>query len=344
MNWTAGLSQDDHNLYASILDVRATPESKALAEGFLSGLTLLNQSADLVVGKGIANAVGVVEDAVEGAKTGYGSTAFSAISGGWSRYNVGSHTDVSGISLMAGLAWGQDRLTLGAFFEYGNGSYDTYNSFANAASVRGDGTINHVGGGVFGRMDFRHTGPGRFYAEAAGRVGDVRNKYQNGDFRDAVGRCASYVTSSVYYGTYAGLGYLWNINGKASLDLHGNYFWTRQNGKSITLLAGDPVTFGSVNSHRLRVGTRFSYTISKYISPYAGIAFEHEFDGKARAFTNGLLIDAPTLRGNTGNGELGIVVKPNPGSRVPVTIDLGVQGYVGKREGVTGALRVGLAF
>jgi hypothetical protein len=33
---------------------------------------------------------------------------------------------------MTGLSWGNDfdsgRLTLGGFFEYGNGSYDTYNS------------------------------------------------------------------------------------------------------------------------------------------------------------------------------------------------------------------------
>ena len=122
------------------------------------------------------------------------------------------------------------------------------------------------------------------------------------------------------------------------------HYWTRQRGDTVTLASGDPVRFAAVNSHRLRLGTRFAYGVNEYVSPYAGVAFEREFAGKARATTWGYAIDAPSLRGNTGVGELGLTVTPNPGSRVPVTIDIGAQGYVGKRQGVTGALRVGLAF
>jgi hypothetical protein len=73
-----------------------------------------------------------------------------------------------------------------------------------------------------------------------------------------------------------------------------------------------------------------------------GAVYEHEFDGKARATTNGFAIDAPSLCGDTGIGELGLSLKPS--KDLPLSFDLGVQGYVGQREGVTGSLQARLEF
>jgi outer membrane autotransporter protein len=145
--------------------------------------------------------------------------------------------------------------------------------------VHGDGDIYHIGGGILGRMNFSNTGPGNFYAEASGRVGGVHNEYSSSDLRDATGRKADYDSSSAYYGLHLGAGYLWNITDTAILDLYGKYFWTRQEGDSVTLSTGDPVTFKDVDSSRLRFGTRFAYAVNEYISPYIGAAYEHEFDG-----------------------------------------------------------------
>jgi outer membrane autotransporter protein len=143
-------------------------------------------------------------------------------------------------------------------------------------------------------------------------------------------------------GELTGTGYVWNITEAASLDLYGKYFWTRQEGDSLRLSTGDPVEFEDVDSSRLRLGGRFAYVVNEYVSPYIGAAYEHEFDGKARASTNGHAIDAPDLTGGTGIGELGLTLKPSPG--LPLSFDLGVQGYTGKREGVTGSLQVRLEF
>jgi outer membrane autotransporter protein len=191
-------------------------------------------------------------------------------------------------------------------------------------------------------MDFTDTGPGHFYAEASGRVGGVHNEYSSSDLRDASGRKADYGSSSAYYGLHLGAGYVWNITDKAALDFYGKYFWTRQEGDSVTLSTGDPVTFKDVDSSRLRLGGRFAYALNEYVSPYIGAAWEHEFDGRARATTNGFDIDAPSLRGDTGMGELGLSLKPS--STLPLTFDLGVQGYTGKREGVTGTLQARFEF
>ena len=69
---------------------------------------------------------------------------------------------------------------------------------------------------------------------------------------------------------------------------------------------------------------------------------QHELDGKAKATTSGFDIPAPSIRGSTGIGELGLSLTPS--KDLPLFIDLGVQGYVGKREGVTGALQIRFTF
>lgn len=271
-----------------------------------------------------------------------GFAGFGTLSGGSLRYDSGSHTDMESLSMLTGLSWGLDlapgRLTLGAFFEYGNGSYDTYNSFSNAASVHGDGNAWYMGGGLLARLDFLNTGPGRFYAEACGRAGKTHNKYDTSDLRDARGRKADYDSDSPYYGLHLGTGYIWNINEKASLDLYGRYFWIRQEGDSVKLSTGENLRFKDADSSRLRFGGRLAYTMNEHVAPYVGAAWEHEFDGKARATSNGFALDAPNLRGDTGLGELGLSLTPS--ADLPLTIDLGVQGYAGKREGVTGSVQV----
>jgi outer membrane autotransporter protein len=282
------------------------------------------------------------------------------------------------LSLMTGLSKKLDvdpgHLTFGAFFEYGNGSYDTYNAFSNAASVNGNGDMRYLGGGILGRFEFARAAhkaartaaapqgsepettlsgeaianaaqearSSGFYVEASGRAGGTHNEYDSADLRDASGRKAEYTSSSPYYGLHIGTGYVWNLSEAASLDLYGKYFWSRQEGDSLTLPTNDPVHFAATDSSRLRFGARFAYAVHEAVQPYLGAAYEHEFDGVARASTYGIDIAAPSLRGGSGIGEIGLRLTPSPS--LPLSFDLGVQGYVGKREGVTGSLQARLEF
>jgi outer membrane autotransporter protein len=320
------------------------PQAKSLPEGFIASVAATMQGADLAAGQGMGNAVNATRVGSAGAAPVF--AGFSAMSGGSMRINSGSHVDMHSVSLMAGFAWARDfdfgRPTLGAFFEYGTGSYDTYNSFANAASVKGNGNAYYYGGGVLARMDFVDTGPGHFYAEGSFRAGRLHNDYRNGDLRDAMGRRAEYTSSSPYYGFHIGAGYTWQFSKKASLDLYSKYFWTRVEGDSVRLATGDPIKFKAVDSSRLRFGGRVTYAVNEHVSPYIGAAYEREFDGKARATTNGFDIPAPSIRGDTGIGEIGLTLTPS--KNLPLSIDVGVQGYVGKRQGVTGSLQVKWTF
>jgi subtilase-type serine protease len=200
--------QGTHNtLAAQYVSSEVLPQAKALSEGFLGGTVLVNLGSDLVAGQGMNEAVRAAGAAVPG---GFGPGAFGAISVGRSRYNSGSHVDVSSLSLMTGFSWGADtspgHLTLGVFFQYGTGDYDTYNSFGNSASAHGNGDVYHIGGGVKGRMDFANSGNGHFYAEASGSAGRVHNEYSSSDLRDSWGRSAKYESSTSYYGFHVGAG------------------------------------------------------------------------------------------------------------------------------------------
>lgn len=115
---------------------------------------------------------------------------------------------------------------------------------------------------------------------------------------------------------------------------------------SVTLTTRDPVDFESVDSHRARLGIRLQSTAHRTVNPYAGIGYEHEFAGRAQASTYGFGIAAPSLRGGAVTAEAGLSLQSLPSSvtSLPLTADLGIQAYAGKREGIAGNPRVGLEF
>lgn len=345
LDYEFGLSSTGTSLIATATKVPTdlNPQTKAFPEGHLGSMITLLQGADLIAGEGTEaakHATSLLSD------TKIAFNIFTAMSAGWSRYNTGSHTDVRSFSLVAGPAIGIDldlgRLTLGAFYEYGTGISDTYNSFSNAPSVHGDGDVWYVGGGLLTRMDFTDSGPGNFYAEASARAGRVHNDYENSDMRDYAGRIAEYSTSLPYYSIHAGLGYIWNIKDSATLEMYGKYFWTHQPHVSTSLSTGEPVDFDSVDSHRMRLGSRLTYPINAVFKPFLGVAWEHEFDGRSSTRIHGLPVSEPSLEGDTGIGEIGFTLSPS--ERVPVDIDFTMNGYTGMREGVGGSVVMKIKF
>jgi hypothetical protein len=327
----------DGNGNATVTNKRAHPQAKALSEGYLSGFALVNQSVDLAANQGL--------DAARTAAN-LGHQAFAAISGGSSRYETGSHINVDGYALLAGLSGklklDPGTLTLGAFVAYGDGDYDTHNSVGNA-SVKGKGDTEHTGLGVLARLDFTGTNAGNPYAEASLQGGRVKSDFHSGNIVDTyTGRSARYHTRSGYQSFHLGAGYVGNVGQSSEFDLYGKYLYSRRGSDSVTLNTDDPVKFSAVESQRLRFGGRYSWTIDN-LKPYVGLAWEHEFDGKAKATTyDGVKIDAPDLKGGTGIVEIGLTLKAS--KTQPLSIDLGLQGYAGTRQGGSGSVKVKYAF
>ncbi|MDR3213851.1 MAG: hypothetical protein LBT71_08065 [Azoarcus sp.] len=320
--------------------VSLNPQTKALAEGYLAGVGALLGGADLAE-QGILLAA-------EASRLSPGPQVFGTVSGGRQRLKSGSHIDVDGIRLITGAnsaqEWASGRSVLGAFFEYGEGHYTTHNSFVDAAPVKGKGDADYAGVGVLGRFDFTGSETGHSYLEGTLRTGRMETDFRSADMKDAWGRGVRFKSKTSYYGASLGAGYVWQVSERANLTGYGKYLWTHEGSDSLHLSTGDPVEFSAVNSSRLRLGARYNRSIGegKTAIAYAGLAWEHEFDGEAKAKVYGYPIDAPKLKGDSGIAEIGVTL--NPAAHPPLTLDLGVQGYAGKREGVTGTFRVNYKF
>ncbi|MBQ5727702.1 MAG: autotransporter outer membrane beta-barrel domain-containing protein, partial [Mailhella sp.] len=320
--------------------VRVNPQTKSLLEGRIATLAFVNQGADLIAGRGIAAAR---EASLEGELV-----PFMIGEAGKSRYQTGSHVDVRGFSMIAGLTYGKKTeigdATLAAFFEGGWGNYESHNSFHNAASVRGDGNNKYYGGGMLAHIAFPELGPGNVYAEASFRAGWADSDYASGDLRDAFGNQAAYTSGAAYWGAHVGLGYEWKLSDSSLLDFYAKYFWTHHTGDSVSVV-GDPIDFGASNSHRSRFGARYTKEIvsdGMVFKPFVGAAYEYEFNGKASGTTYGFAMDEPALRGGTGMGEVGMTFKPAEDS--DFELDLSLQGYTGTREGVAGTFTLKYKF
>lgn len=271
---------------------------------------------------------------------------FGVIGGSKTRMNTGSHIDNDSISLMAGLAvssfFEDIQWTCGAFLEHGEGSYDTYNSFPDAASVHGSGDTDYTGLGILSRFDFSefalNTASANVFLEGSIRAGRIHNEYSSGDLTDANNTAAAFKNSSSYYSFHVGTGIDLNVNDSWLLTLGAQYFYTHQSGSSVELSTGEHMEFDSVVSQRARLHSRLNWQATSNIQPYLGIAFEHEFDGTAESTIDGMKIESPSLGGNTWIGEIGLSVLPS--SKLPLHINLGVQGYTGFMEGITGSLQM----
>ncbi|GHT24046.1 membrane protein [Planctomycetales bacterium] len=337
------ISTSGNQLLATVRDAGPSPsptlnpQTKSFSEARLSQLAFSNQGADLIAGQGLFAAL----DATAAGGTAE-TTTFGMLSGGTSRYKTGSHSDVSGVSLIAGLAFNSrltlGKLTLGEFFEYGNANYDSYNSFINAASVHGKGGLDYTGGGILAHFEFNPTATGNAWLESSTRFGEASVNFQTGD----MGRHAAFASDSNYAAAHVGLGYHWNLTKRKGLDFYAQYLWSRQNADSVELTTGETVNFEAANSERLRLGSRFVYAMNTYRRAYAGIAWEHEFDGEADASILGYRLDTPKLTGDTCKLELGYTLLPSKTCRF--TRNFGLQGYAGKREGAAGSVEIRYEF
>ncbi|MDR2199766.1 MAG: autotransporter domain-containing protein [Deltaproteobacteria bacterium] len=337
---------DNQILIATVTKAGVNEQTKSLSEGRLAGVALVIEGADILVESGIRSAT----DASMGKRSDifgkFGMDVFSSVSFGDLKYKTGSHINLRSVSFMIGLAKTAQiqskLLTLGVFFEYGKGSYDTFNSFALLDPVRADGDTDYRGGGVLVRLDFSDNGDRNLYGEFSIRMGRTSNSYTSHDLQDSSGRRAAFDSSSMYYGFHLGAGYLRDITETTSVDIYGRYFWTKVDDDAVTLSTGERVDFGHVNSSRIRLGMKISHEINSHLAAYAGAAFEHEFEGEAGAMTNGFYIPQPKLKGSMAIGELGLSLRPALDGRF--SIDLGVQGHIGKRQGVAGSLNFKFSF
>ena len=297
----------------------------------------------LVLGESRAAAVAFTNQGSELIETGLNALArdnekdtkvFAAVYGNHSEYETGSHVNVNGWSGIVGIGkTNANGLTVGAFFENGEGNYSTHN-VTDFGYLRGDGEACYNGGGFLVRKDNANG----VYAEAAIRAGNLQN-----ELRDAVigsTGAMGYDIDTFYYGAQIGIGKIIpRGNDGDSVDVYGKFIYTHHDSEDFTI-DGDDFHFDSVDSERLRLGFRINEVQTNKLAMYYGAAWEYEFGGDADNTVVGYDLSTPSLGGSTVIGEIGAHYKASE----KWSIDLNGRAYVGQREGFSGSVQANYAF
>lgn len=297
-------------------------KSKSVVETQIASLAGVITSADLLSNAGFSNASQAVQQSNAEGGSAREMVPYAAVGYGNMRQESGSHVDVQGSAFNIGFAKevknGSGKLLFGPMIEYGRGSYESYLD----DGTKGDGNTQNFGLGVMARQNNDN---GTYY-EGSLRYGKLTSNYNSGDLGTAG---ADYDTDANYWGAHLGLGKVFQLNDKNSIDTYCKFFYTNQGSSSANILRSN-VEFDAVKSKRSRLGFRFNHATSDVRSIYAGLAWQHEFDGSACATANGYSMPSPSIKGNSMMVELGVNVAPKSS---PVSFDLGVSGWAGKQKG-----------
>ena len=313
-------------LIATVTKTGMGEKVKSFVETRAGASAFLNDGGDYLAGSGTEAAKKEAHAAAQAGSGAYG--LWAGMGGGALRHKTGSYVDMKGWNL--GLGWARENavqvgtLTFGPFVEYGRGSYDSYLD----DGTHGSGKTSFFGAGVMAKLE-----TGSHWIDGSLRVGRTKSDYTG---------LATYDTTSTYYGVQVGAGKDYHVNETDTVGAYVRYSYTHTAGTSAHLSKGETYDFDAVNSHRLRIGTRYTHGLTTLSQFYAGLAWEHEFDGDARATSQGDSAPSPSLKGGSALLELGYRFAPKADSRV--SYDLNLTGWQGKRQGITGGLSVKWAF
>ena len=320
-----------NQLTAVVTKAGLTEESKAFLEGRASSLASVSQGADFAADQAMQSAI-----AAATARDEQRLALFTAFGGGKSRYETGSHVDVTGANATVGLSHAvsifKADFVAASFIEYGKGSYHTYNTFSTGP-MKGSGDTEYIGLGAL----VRYFGPSNTYIDASLRAGQVSTDFSGNVFY--ADRATKYDYDAFYYGGHFGLGWMPDIGDDFQMDLYARYLLAAQQSKNVTLTSGDKIHFEDAFSSRVRAGMKAGFFNANTIRPYVGAAVEYEFDGAANATAYRMRWDAPSLEGTSGVGEAGVMWVAGRW-----TFGLGAEGYVGQRRGVRGNAQIGYQF
>ncbi|EEX77841.1 outer membrane autotransporter barrel domain protein [Selenomonas sputigena ATCC 35185] len=320
-------------LIATVTKAAISDQAKSFVETRAGMTDFINRGADLLTTSGMS----AIRKGAESNKEKGKYDLWAVMSRGSMSVESGSQIDTTGWNLSLG--WAKElrkkdaAIVVSPFIEYGKGSYDSHLD----DGTHGSGKLSYLGAGVLARME-KEDG---LWLQGTLHAGRAKSDYTGSI---SAGTVSNYDSSDTYVAAELSVGKTMKLKGGDKLDASLRYLWSYQSGGDVAIKTGkynDVYDFAAVNSHRLRLGTRYSHKESEGNELYAGLYWEYEFSGKACASFMGYEAPSPSLRGGSALLELGWRFQPKD-SRV--SYDLNLSGWQGKREGVTGSAHVNWAF
>ena len=234
------------------------------------------------------------------------------------------------ISGLLGYAVNLQGSEIGAFVEMGHGTYDTKTTVTSpVGETKGDGKHNYVGFGVYGNyatpVDWLHV------------TGYVKGGWLRSEFAvDLGGVDEDFDRTSNYWGAHLGVYGEFAVADKFKNRTFINYFYDGREGENYRSKGGVEYHLDALNLHRAQVGSVFEYAYTSTLRPYVALTYEYAFKADAKGkFTDqdgSMALNAADLEGSTGIASMGWTYQNEAKS---FEFDVGLNGYVGKRQGVS---------
>lgn len=299
---------------------RVNEQTDALIQSSLTTASTLFAADELLIDSTIKSRQGVRQ-----------TGPFAAAKVGKYDLDVPGSADSTVISGLLGYAFNVQDSEVGGFMEMGHGTYDTKTADVGSlfGVATGDGKHNYVGFGVYGNyatpVDWLHV------------TGYVKGGWLRSEFAvDLGGVDEDFDRTSNYWGAHLGVYGEFAVADKFKNRTFINYFYDGREGENYRSKGGVEYHLDALNLHRAQVGSVFEYAYTSTLRPYVALTYEYAFKADAKGkFTDqdgSMALNAADLEGSTGIASMGWTYQNEAKS---FEFDIGLNGYVGKRQGVS---------
>lgn len=299
---------------------RVNEQTDALIQSSLTAASTLFAADELLIDSTIKSRQGVRQ-----------TGPFAAAKVGKYDLDVSGSADSTVISGLLGYAFNVQDSEVGGFMEMGHGTYDTKTADVGSlfGVATGDGKHNYVGFGVYGNyatpVDWLHV------------TGYVKGGWLRSEFAvDLGGVDEDFDRTSNYWGAHLGVYGEFAMADKFKNRTFINYFYDGREGENYRSKGGVEYHLDALNLHRAQVGSVFEYAYTSTLRPYVALTYEYAFKADAKGkFTDqdgSMALNAADLEGSTGIASMGWTYQNEAKS---FEFDIGLNGYVGKRQGVS---------
>ena len=299
---------------------RVNEQTDALIQSSLTAASTLFAADELLIDSTIKSRQGVRQ-----------TGPFAAARVGKYDLDVSGSADSTVISGLLGYAFNVQDSEVGGFMEMGHGTYDTKTAEVGSlfGVAAGDGKHNYVGFGVYGNyatpVDWLHV------------TGYVKGGWLRSEFAvDLGGVDEDFDRTSNYWGAHLGVYGEFAVADKFKNRTFINYFYDGREGENYRSKGGVEYHLDALNLHRAQVGSVFEYAYTSTLRPYVALTYEYAFKADAKGkFTDqdgSMALNAADLEGSTGIASMGWTYQNEAKS---FEFDIGLNGYVGKRQGVS---------
>lgn len=334
------LKKSNNDLIATVEDIKVAPKTQTITTTNSGLASSIIGAGSLLANAGIAAALNATNfNSVINTKNSW--ILFSTLDVGKTEYDYKVQLKTQSLSIATGIARHFDshylHTVLGLFYEQGKNTFNTEQTI-DSVIYRGQGDSHYAGGGILLHSNILNSAWG---FESSLSLGKLQSHYQNKDMRLSNGQYPNYENHDDYINVHLGVDYKLPLAHFLEAQLALKVLYSKISGDELSI-ASDKFKIEPIHSLRARPSLRINYLVNTQLTLHTGLAFVREFSAKSTGSVYDQELPETSLIGNNRLLEAGLQVQPL--SRLPLLLNLDIQGLRDFRQGVNASLSVQYRF